>query len=164
MTTDALDPATPARHAPAVWMVGNDYAWTASESLDRIAERVRIDVADVQSDGMIPTQAVFTIVADTTGAVSVLRTTINGLSLGIDPDRMGTRAAMRVVFELASHYNRVNLTQPQQVRFIHHITATHDGVAYAHLVTTMLGDGDAAIEPAAATSPAPITQEPALMR
>lgn len=162
MTTDALEAATPTRHAPA-WMVGNDYARTASESLDRIAERVRINVANVQSDGMIPAQAVFTVVADTTGPVDVLRTTINGLPLGVDPDRMRTHAAMRVVFELASHYNRVNLTQPQQARFIHHITATHRGVAYAHLVTTMLGDGDAAIEPGAAASCAPIVQEPVLV-
>jgi hypothetical protein len=145
-------------------MVGNDYAWTASESLDRIAERVRIDVADVQADGVIPAHAVFTIVADTTGPVDVLRTTINGLPLGIDPDRMRTHAAMRVVFELASHYNRVNLTQPQQSRFIHHVTAIHEGVAYAHLVTTMLGDGDAAIEPAPAASRVPIAEEPVLVR
>lgn len=140
MTTDTL--ATDTTTQPrAVWMSGDHYTDTADEPIHAIADRIRNNVDNVQGDGLIPAQARFTITAEATGPTDILRTTITGLSADDDPDQTATRTAMRVVFELASHYNRVNLTNPDQARFVHHITAIRDGVPYRVLVATMLGDG-----------------------
>lgn len=156
MTTDAHATVT-ITHTPAVWMSGDHYAATADDPIHTIADRVRRNVHSVQGDGMIPAQARFTITAEATGHTDILRTTITGLSADDDPDRMSTRATMRVVFELASHYNRVNLTNPVQARFVHHITAIRDGVPYAVLVATMLGDGNTDPHPADAANAGHLT-------
>lgn len=73
---------------------------------------------------------------------TVLETRITGLTRSLDPDRSATRTAIKAAFELASHYNRVNLAFPARTRFIHQILAAYlDGTLYGAFVGVMVGDG-----------------------
>lgn len=88
------------------------------------------------------------VVADESGPVGVLRISISGLPRSGDPSHSATSEAVYVAFELASHYNRVDLAHPERARFIQCITTiTDDGDPCAAWVTTMLGDPDPHTEP-----------------
>lgn len=123
-TTSAATPPTP----PATggeWLTGDHYDNTAELPMSRIAEAVHMDLYDVRNDDMLPAVAEFDVSVGTDGPVPVLRIGIAGVigeSAGIG-DMLNVRDVMRSAFELANHYNRVNLACPVEARFIQHINA-----------------------------------------
>lgn len=121
------------------WIAGALYQDTAAESLEQLAQRLAVDLADVRARGVIHPASRFTVTAV---SQTVLETRITGMNRILDPDRSLTRALIGAVFELGSHYNRVNLAFPSRSRFIHQILALqHNGTVYAALVGVMLSDG-----------------------
>lgn len=137
-TTQSTPPTT-----TGAWLRGDHYDDTAELPMSRIAEAVHMDLYDVRNDDMLPAIADFEVSLDDDGPIPVLRIGIAGLIGG--PGGIGDRSAvydvMRSVFELANHYNRVNLTRPTDARFVQHITALNvDGEPDAVLVGIMHDD------------------------
>ncbi len=125
-TTDpaSREAATPTTIA-GQWLVGEHYDSTADLPMGQIADAVYKDLYDVRNDDMLPAIANFEVSVDSDGPVPILRIGIAGLIDATSPtvETSVIYEAMRSVFGLANHYNRVNLAQPNQARFIQHITA-----------------------------------------
>jgi len=106
---------------------------------DQLGDRVQQDLYDVRTDHMLPDTAEFQVTPDTGGTIPVLRITITGLigtTNAPTPDQ--TYNAMRVVFGLTNHYNRVHLDHPERPRFVQHITVQRpDGTTAIALIGMM---------------------------
>jgi hypothetical protein len=145
--------------ATGEWLAGDYYDQTADWSLDRVADRVHQDLYDVRHDDLLPATAEFEVTPDTDGPIPVLRVTISGLVGTLDSsviyhDSSVVYESMRVVFGLTNHYNRVNLTRPDQARYIQHITALRPDGAPTIVLVGMMHD---AVTPARPTDAAPAT-------
>ncbi len=119
-------------------ITGDHHADTATLPIDDIAARLMKDLNDVRDDGMFPSDAEFSISTDKTGTVPVLRVTA-ACDTDVSDAITGIAAHLAAqVFGLASHYNEVNLDQPDQARFLQHVTVRCAESASATLVGVMV--------------------------
>jgi hypothetical protein len=118
-------------------IVGGAYHATATESLEAIAGRLRLNLLVAGGHGVLPAGVGFDVTADTTPTPGVLL--INLYHAADARDQHLVRATMLTVFELASCYNRVDRTRPGQARFVVSIAALNeDAIPYQTFVGTML--------------------------
>ncbi|MFD9964020.1 hypothetical protein [Amycolatopsis sp. NPDC058986] len=131
--------ATERRHEN--YVIGDYYDDTAALPLTEVAERLERDILDLQSDGLIVRGAAFDITAEESGPQPVLRVAVSWLAIppwatGTDSDVV--RDTIRVVFELASNYNRVERLRPDRCRFILAIDIMSDsGTVIGGFIGTM---------------------------
>ncbi|ASR36597.1 hypothetical protein BAY61_18110 [Prauserella marina] len=109
--------------APEVeYLIGDNYHATANRPLAEVAPLLMRDLLDVQGDDGIAPRAVFDVRADESGPVGVLRVIVSGMTRtsweSAEAYRTVVRDTIRSVFELASHYNRVEARRPDRARFI----------------------------------------------
>jgi hypothetical protein len=127
----------------ARYLIGDHYDETADWPIEKLADRLRTDILDVQRDDMIPAEAAFVVDGDESGPQSIIHITISGLHTLHDTDRFLTRegptlSATVTVFGLAGNYNRVERARPANARFLVQIDAvTADGDRYSVLVGTI---------------------------
>ncbi|WP_189159801.1 hypothetical protein [Lentzea pudingi] len=119
-------------------LTGDHHADTADLTLEEIAARLTENLRSVQGDGMLPADAEFRVTADDTGDEPVLRVTLT-----CDTDISDAISGIAVhlvaqVFQLASHYNEVDLDQPGDPRFLQHINVKCGDSAEATLVGAMV--------------------------
>lgn len=122
-------------------MIGERYDATANWPLADVAERLRRDLVDVQGDGMIADDAEFAVRAEESGSQNVVRVTVSGLPTPHAPAGLAAeviRNTIRVVFELASHYNRAERARPDRCRFLLAVDVMSDsGTTIGGLLATM---------------------------
>lgn len=115
------DPATAPERPDGDYAIGDHYDDTATLPLPDVAKRLERDILDVQGDDMIVREAEFEVVADESGPQGVVRVAVSGLPTSPVPTGSGSdviRDTIRVVFELASNYNRVGVLRPERCRFL----------------------------------------------
>jgi len=119
-------------------LTGDHHADTAELTLTEIAARLTKNLNNVQYDGMLPADAEFTVTADDTGDEPVLRVTVT-CDTDISDAISGIAAHLVTqVFQLASHYNEVDLDQPGNARFLQHIHVKCGDNTQATLVGAMV--------------------------
>lgn len=100
-----------------------------------VARHIENSLWSVQSDDLLPPHTRFEVTADTTGSVDLIRIMLFGVAgIGECAD------AVHRAFGLANHYNRVNLTRPEQTRFVQCVLAVHDDRRPAVAVVGMMSD------------------------
>lgn len=135
------DPATANERTDGDYAIGDHYDDTATLPLPDVAKRLERDILDVQGDDMIVREAEFEVAADESGPQGVVRVAVSGLAT--PPARTGTgsdviRDTIRVVFELASNYNRVELLRPERCRFLLAVDVMSDsGAVVGGFIGTM---------------------------
>jgi hypothetical protein len=118
-------------------LTGDHHADTADLTLEEIAVRLTKNLYSVQCDGMLPADAEFKVTADDTGDEPVLRVTVT-CDTDISEAISGIAAHLVMqVFQLASHYNEVDLDQPGNARFLQHVHVKCGDSAEATLVGAM---------------------------
>ncbi|WP_052395524.1 hypothetical protein [Kutzneria sp. 744] len=119
-------------------ITGNDYL-RVGDSLAAIAANIVEEIGELRAGGEFPDRASVSITVRP--GESTLHTQIAGLSPTTDPDGVQTRAAILAVFELASHYNVIDLDGAQPPVFVHRILAVDaTGTPYTGLIGTGIGD------------------------
>jgi hypothetical protein len=114
------------------YVIGDHYDDTVNSSLVDVAERLSRDLVDVQGDGMIADDAEFEVRAEESGPQNVVRVTLSGLPTPHAPAGLAAeviRNTIRVVCELASHYNRAERARPDRCRFILAVDVVSEGGA-----------------------------------
>ena len=99
-------------------LTGDHHTDTADLPLEEIAARLTKNLHNVQSDGMLPADAEFRVTADDTGHVPVLRVTLTCETDFSDAISGIAAHIVAQVFQLASHYNEIDLEQPSDARFL----------------------------------------------
>ncbi|WP_020670195.1 hypothetical protein [Amycolatopsis nigrescens] len=134
------DPATTAEQ-PVDYVIGDQYDDTATLSLPEVAKLLDRDLLDVQGDDLIARGAEFDVTADESGPQGVVRVAVSGLAIPSAPT--GTESdviddTIRSVFELASHYNRVERLRPDRCRFLIAVEVMSDsGAVIGGFIGTM---------------------------
>ncbi len=119
-------------------ITGSDYL-RVGDSLAAIAANIVEEIGELRAGGEFPDRASVSITVRP--GESTLHTQIAGLSPTTDPDGVQTRAAILAVFELASHYNVIDLDGTQPPVFVHRILAVDaTGTPYTGLIGTGMGD------------------------
>lgn len=119
-------------------ITGSDYL-RVGDSLAAIAANLVEEVAEMRAGGEFPDRASVSI--SVRHGESTLYTQIAGLSPTTDPDGVQTRVAILAVFELASHYNLIDIEGDQPPVFVHRILAVDaTGTPYAGLIGMGMGD------------------------
>jgi hypothetical protein len=119
-------------------ITGGDYL-RVGDSLAAIAANLVEEIGKLRAGGEFPDRASVSITVRP--GESTLHTQIVGLSPTTDPDGVQTRAAILAVFELASHYNLIDLDGDRPPVFVHRILAVDaTGTPYAGLIGTGMGD------------------------
>ncbi|WIX77006.1 hypothetical protein QRX50_37180 [Amycolatopsis carbonis] len=97
------------------------------------------EVGELRAQGQFPERA--TVCVDVGSDLRELDVRIEGLSPERDPDLDETMAAIRYVFELASHANVIDVTGAVAPLFTVRILAVdQEGVPYAGLIGAGMGD------------------------
>lgn len=136
-------------HSP-LCITGGDYL-RVGPSLAAIAANLAGDIAELRATGEFPDHTCVSI--GVRHGESVIDTRITGLSPVTDPDGVRTRSAILAAFELASHYNVIDLDGDPPL-FVHRILAVDTtGTPYAGLIGAGIGD----IHPAATPTAPPAT-------
>lgn len=108
-------------------------------SLSAVAAHLVHEVGELRVQGEFPECA--SVCVDIGPDRRELDVQIEGLSPERDPDRTETMAAIRHVFELASHANVIDITGSAEPLFTVRILAVDsDGVPYAGLIGAGIGD------------------------
>jgi hypothetical protein len=123
---------------PTLCITGADYL-ELGPSLSAVAGHLVEEVGELRTQGGFPERA--SVCVDVDADLRELDIRIEGLSPEQDPDRVRTMAAIRCVFELASHANVVDVTGAVAPLFTTRILAVDDGgVPYAGLIGAGMGD------------------------
>ncbi|WP_394617358.1 hypothetical protein JNUCC0626_48510 [Lentzea sp. JNUCC 0626] len=103
-------------------LTGEHHAEAAGLTVGEIAGRLDQNIENLQHDGLFPNDAEFSVVADITHEVPVLRITFTSKPDVSDAIKgMSAHFAVQMLAELASHYNEVDLDRPGRSRFMQHI-------------------------------------------
>ena len=119
-------------------LTGDHHADTAELALDEVAARLTEDLRSAQGDGMLPADAEFRVTADDTGDEPVLRVTVTCHTDISDAISGIAVHLVAQVFQLASHYNEVDLDQPGDARFLQHVHVKCGDSSEATLVGAMV--------------------------
>ncbi|WIX79250.1 hypothetical protein QRX50_00065 [Amycolatopsis carbonis] len=108
-------------------------------SLSAVAGHLVHEVGELRAQGQFPERAA--VCVDVAPDHRELDVRIEGLSPECDPDLKETMAAIRCVFELASHANVVDVTGAVAPLFTVRILAVdQEGVPYSGLIGAGMGD------------------------